>query len=559
MDYILAQLTDINFRKNTGHEQLSSNQLKEAMQTFANLIREYPADLEGYLVLGDLYLAGEMFSAALLLYKKALILNPESLEIANRINLAKIEGNHDQPDLDPISDVSLDQLYGILAKDDHRVDVKDVDQATKLLDQIIHSKNPAELVALHLDQIENLLPALLELNIRQAKVENRDELVSNLEELQQAINSGNNWPIAGIRKNDHKQNNPVEHFAGKVTLLVPDRDHLSARASFIFECLVGAGCSCTFIDESNGTDQLADDVTIACNPHINPWLLEYMAAKTANKQPIILDLDKNFEEMPVYHPQYINIGLGSPANARAYSAALLLSNFVTVPSQQFADRLNQMGYKAITIPDGWSRSNSLWDKTSNPRNTINIGWLGSTGLPEDVVEIRRIINRVIREFPRAQLVISESNNAFQLFSSLPDNRKLFVPEVSNEDNPYLLGQLDILVVPTKNIPYNLTKPDTILMEAGVKRLPWVASAIPSFTDWNSGGLLANTLEEWHTNLRQLVMDAEMRSKLGDDGCRKAQQREMQLMKGFWIDVIDRAIIEHTSRGLNSASHSFKHG
>jgi hypothetical protein len=237
----------------------------------------------------------------------------------------------------------------------------------------------------------------------------------------------------------------------------------------------------------------------------------------------------------------------------------LLSNFVTVPSQQFADRLNQMGYKAITIPDGWSRSNSLWDKTSNPRNTINIGWLGSTGLPEDVVEIRRIINRVIREFPRAQLVISESNNAFQLFSSLPDNRKLFVPEVSNEDNPYLLGQLDILVVPTKNIPYNLTKPDTILMEAGVKRLPWVASAIPSFTDWNSGGLLANTLEEWHTNLRQLVMDAEMRSKLGDDGSRKAQQREMQLMKGFWIDVIDRAIIEHTSRGLNSASHSFKHG
>ncbi len=169
MDYILAQLTDINFRKNTGHEQLSSNQLKEAMQTFANLIREYPADLEGYLVLGDLYLAGEMFSAALLLYKKALILNPESLEIANRINLAKIEGNHDQPDLDPISNVSLDQLYDILAQDDHRVDVKDVDQATKLLDQIIHSKNPAELVALHLDQIENLLPALLELKYQASK------------------------------------------------------------------------------------------------------------------------------------------------------------------------------------------------------------------------------------------------------------------------------------------------------------------------------------------------------------------------------------------------------
>jgi tetratricopeptide (TPR) repeat protein len=559
MDYILAQLTDINFRKTTGHEQLSSNLLKEAMQTFANLIREYPADLEAYLILGDLYLAGEMFSAALFLYKKALILNPEGIEISNRINLAKIEGNHDQPDLDPISDVSLDRLYDILAEDDHRVDFKDVDQATKLLDQIIHSKNPAELVALHLDQIENLLPALLELNIRQAKVENRAELAASLGELQQAINSGDNWQIAGFKTKDIEQNKPLVHFAGKVALLVPDRNHLSARASFIFECLVIAGCSCTLVDESNGTDQFVEDVTIACNPHINPWLLEYMAAKTANKQPIILDLDKNFEEMPVYHPQYINTGLGSPANARAYSAALLLSNIVTVPSKEFADRLNQMGYKACTIPDGWSRTNMLWDKTSNPRNTINIGWLGSTGLPEDVVEIRRIINRVIREYPRTQLVISESNSAFQLFSSLPDNRKLFIPEVSNEDNPYLLGQLDILAVPIKNIPYNLTKSDTILMEAGVKRLPWVAGVIPSFIEWKSGGLLANTLEEWHTNLRQLVMDGEMRSKLGDEGCRKAQQREMQLMKGLWIDVIDEALKERTRRGLNSASHSIKQG
>jgi hypothetical protein len=53
------------------------------------------------------------------------------------------------------------------------------------------------------------------------------------------------------------------------------------------------------------------------------------------------------------------------------------------------------------------------------------------------------------------------------------------------------------------------------------------------------------------------MDGEMRSKLGDEGCRKAQQREMQLMKGLWINVIDEALKERTRRGLNSASHSIK--
>ena len=88
------------------------------------------------------------------------------------------------------------------------------------------------------------------------------------------------------------------------------------------------------------------------------------------------------------------------------------------------------------------------------------------------------------------------------------------------------------------------------MEAGVKRLPWVGSRIPSFMDWNSGGLLADTLEEWHTNLRQLVMDGEMRLKIGDAGCRKAQQREMQLVKNSWIDIIDE-VINHPSAGVST--------
>ena len=101
------------------------------------------------------------------------------------------------------------------------------------------------------------------------------------------------------------------------------------------------------------------DVVIACNPHINPWLLEYMATNTAQKTPIILDLDKNFEEMPIYHPDYVKIGLGSPANARAYAAALLLSNVITVPSQEFSNRLGEMGYHTKSIPDGWSRSNYI--------------------------------------------------------------------------------------------------------------------------------------------------------------------------------------------------------
>ncbi len=70
MTYTLPQLTDLNIRKTLGRDHLSANRLKEALYTFADIIRDFSADPEAYLVLGDLYLAGEKFTVALDLYQK---------------------------------------------------------------------------------------------------------------------------------------------------------------------------------------------------------------------------------------------------------------------------------------------------------------------------------------------------------------------------------------------------------------------------------------------------------------------------------------------------------
>jgi hypothetical protein len=48
------------------------------------------------------------------------------------------------------------------------------------------------------------------------------------------------------------------------------------------------------------------------------------------------------------------------------------------------------------------------------------------------------------------------------------------------------------------------------------------------------------------------MDGEMRAKLGDAGCRKAQQREMQLLKGMWIDAANEVVRAPTIRGLRTS-------
>ena len=85
-------------------------------------------------------------------------------------------------------------------------------------------------------------------------------------------------------------------------------------------------------------------------------------------------------------------------------------------------------------------------------------------------------------------------------------------------------------------------PDTLLMEAGVRGVPWIASPIPAFRNWMAGGIIAESLDdEWHLNLRHLVMDQELRNKLGHAGREAARTREMNYLVKLWLEVIDRAL------------------
>ncbi len=155
--------------------------------------------------------------------------------------------------------------------------------------------------------------------------------------------------------------------------------------------------------------------------------------------------------------------------------------------------------------------------------------------------IRRFIVRIIRELSNTRIVIIGDPQAYRLFDGLPENRRLYLPLVAHEEFPYLLSQLDVLLVPLRNLPYNLSFPDTLLMEAGVRGVPWIASPIPAFRNWMAGGILAESLDdEWHLSLRHLVMDQELRNKLGRAGREAARTREMNYLVKLWLEVIDRA-------------------
>jgi glycosyltransferase involved in cell wall biosynthesis len=535
-------MTDLKILKTIGRTYLSSNRIEEALKLYLDILHEYPDDVDSYIIIGDLYLASGDSKSAASLYEKASRLNSNN-DIKRRLHLAESESSL-SPSIPgepmPTHPDAIARLLQRLAGRFVSVSEEELQKAATLLQEIIKDENPARIVSDHLDEIDALIPALLELNIRQAQADGKPEIAEALQNLLDNIQLQMN-----AQEDDQQNEYLIEHESEnrktrskRILLLLDNVKEMSRRAALTAAALASIKCETIFTEQYPTNVTGPFDAVIAFNPHSEPRIMESLAACNAARVPIIVDLDSDFEQMPITHPEYSRLGLGTPQRARAYAAALLLADLITVSSNFMANSLTEGGYTAKVIPDAWSRHNLLWEKTPSRRHTLNIGWIGYPGEVEDVAQIKRVVIRILREFPQTQLVISGDIQVYQLFESLPEPRRLYLPPVAQDDYPYLLGQMDILLVPARNIPYNRSLSDRRLLEAGARSIPWIASPLPGYVEWRDGGFIANTPDEWYSNLRQLVMNKELRLSLGKAGHQRAESRETNQVALYWLDIIE---------------------
>jgi glycosyltransferase involved in cell wall biosynthesis len=531
---------ELRVRKILGRTYLNENRLAEALDTFIKILIDYPDDLETLLILGGFYLASGDGKTAKSLYLRAQELDPQNQTIQRQIMMADETAGDGVAEPVPTDMEAVARLLQRLTGKTQAVDENDIVRAAQLLEKIINSENPAELVSRHLDEIDELLVALIELNIRQAQADGRPDVAEALHGLQ--LNIG--YQRAALEESTiaekEKGHLLPASFAGNVLMLLPDLEKKSNRMKLLRVALESSGCQVLEKDEYVPAQDRQPDVVFTSNPHTNPALLEGLAAVSNARIPILLDLDTDVEHQSVSHQEYSAKGLSTQTRGNAYTAALDLANMISVPSQMQAASLKTVAERVFVIPDGWSRQNKLWEKSPAPHGTINIGWAGSSGQLEDLLLVRRFIIRIIREFPNTRIVIIGNPQAYRLFDGLPENRRMYLPLVADEEFPHLLSQLDMLLVPLRNLPFNLSLPDTPLVEAGAKGIPWIASPIPAFRSWNAGGIISESLDEWHLNLRHLVLDAELRNRLGRAGKDAAQTREMRQLASLWLELITQA-------------------
>ena len=140
--------------------------------------------------------------------------------------------------------------------------------------------------------------------------------------------------------------------------------------------------------------------------------------------------------------------------------------------------------------------------------------------------------------PEVLLVLGGSPAAFSAFDELPELRRLFLPRVLFDDYPFMLAHIDVLLAPVRDTMFNQAKSDVKLVEAGIRRIPWVASSNPAYTAWGIGGLWADKPGEWLEALRRLVSDAVLRQTLGQAGRQKAETRESARLAELWQAILN---------------------
>jgi len=395
-------------------------------------------------------------------------------------------------------------------------------------------------VAENLDSIDTLLPALIELNIRQARANGRQDLVRHLEDMQADMIGEKLLEPVGMADSGHGDAAHLEKPARVLDILVIGTNTVDSphRMGLIGQSLADCGHR---VDVQKSPEEFsweAYDVVIAHNPHANPLIIKGLASRAAHKLPSIIDLDYDFRQMNVDHPDFASLGLANTAASRAFKAALELADHITVAGQAAADLLAAEGYPVSVVPDTWWGKNPFWQRPAPPRATLNIGIFSEVGQMEAVAMVRRSVIRILREFPQTRLVISGDPQNYHLFDSLPDVRRLFLPPADSEDYPYLLAQADILLMPALENPFNAYLTERKFMEAGVRKIPWIASASPASLEWGKGGLIASSVEEWYSHLHMLVKDGAIRQELGSEGFNKAAGRESQPVSQKWARVIE---------------------
>lgn len=234
---------------------------------------------------------------------------------------------------------------------------------------------------------------------------------------------------------------------------------------------------------------------------IGPPLIERLTRRW--KAPIVYDVDEPLF-VPYVSPR--NSRFGALRCIRKIDELFRTSDHVLTVNRAIADYAGRFNPRVTVVPMAVDTDKYAPDPDARPGGAPLIGWVGTRTTQPNLA----VIAEPLRRLGATLRVIADEPMA------LPGVKLEFIPWSAEQEVPMLRG-CGIGVVPVRDDPWNPWKFFFKLVQMMSLGMAVVASPVGSnleIIEDGVNGFLAGTDEVWHDRLRALILDEDLRRRIG---------------------------------------------
>lgn len=317
----------------------------------------------------------------------------------------------------------------------------------------------------------------------------------------------------------------------------PAQTSVEVRFAPVIETLMQKGMKVKIATRYQMEAEVEMDGAVFARPHLAEEFTRGVEELAKQGVHVVVDLDEDFYQIPPAYYGYEEVGAANPQAMQRLGRILQAASVVSVPSAQLAEVYRPHTSKVVVIPYAWDDNNPMWKKQPPRRTNPQIGIIANHTQAIDIALVNESIGRILEQFPSLLVGIIGNLKTYEALTAVSDERKYFIPPGKLEDYPFLLADFDVLLFPLADFPYNQSRSDLALVEAGARGVAWVATPIPSYLEWKDGGMFASQPADWESALELLLQSAETRQKLARMGEQKAESRRINALIDRWMEIL----------------------
>lgn len=306
------------------------------------------------------------------------------------------------------------------------------------------------------------------------------------------------------------------------------------RAYNLIEALRLAGFEAAHLDDRRIPQRLAYalgfDLIVLVRREMSPEISMLLDAAHRCAVPVLSDLDDYLfhEEAIPFVEMYRTSPLPEARRSIAkWRDVILRCDAFTTTTPLLLGRAAALGQRCHLIRNGlnWaqielSRIAREESRRAPRKEGIRLGYFSGTRTHQDDFRlIAKVLVRILEEFPAVGLTVAgdfdlDEFNEFARFRGRVESR----PFVDWRLLPSEIIRADINLIPLRTNLFTEAKSDLKYYEAGLLRIPSVASPTQPYAssiEHGVNGLLARSSGEWYDAMRSLIINPDLRRKLGD--------------------------------------------